>query len=190
MISYEDFINAGYTVSEHSEDCNMLYDHVQSFADFMKQAEIKEPGKLSFFVFRQEEQKNENSKHEGMALPFHEIEDMKHVSYAIGISTNALEKGKEYAAGILLHELAHVLVSVNGGDITEHNSDFDTECEKLIRKYEQETGSDLSRWDFISAKVQEKRSDGIPLHRNAKRALFGGIGYLMKNVKGRKERKS
>lgn len=58
--------------------------------------------------------------------------------YAIGISLEAIERGKEYTQFVFLHELAHVHV---GGD---HSTEFHRELDRMIEQFNRRTVGHLS----------------------------------------------
>lgn len=55
--------------------------------------------------------------------------------YAVGISLEAIERGKEYTELLFLHELAHIF---GGG---EHSTEFHRELDRMIERFNKETGS-------------------------------------------------
>lgn len=72
--------------------------------------------------------------------------------FAIGISCEALEYGKEYGQQVLLHELTHVLCGA------EHSVKFHETLSGLINQFNAATGSELTN-DFYGI---ETRHDSCP----------------------------
>lgn len=54
--------------------------------------------------------------------------------YGIGLSVEALESGRDYAAFVFLHELCHIATGC------DHTIAFDDKLEEMIDRYAKETG--------------------------------------------------
>lgn len=74
--------------------------------------------------------------------------------YAIGISLEALAEGPEYTQFLFIHELTHIVVPCAHG---EHSAEFHVACQRLLKKYDEQTGSCLSARRKISEEDQAKR---------------------------------
>ncbi len=90
------------------------------------------------YVYDQNKQPANIAKNDGYASISQKLNIFSRVS-AIGISTQALQKGEEYAALVFLHELAHILYNVPD----KHGEEFHKHLNKLIDRYNSETGSQI-----------------------------------------------
>lgn len=93
-------------------------------------------GELSaIYLYRQDEQATERLRRSDAIIWKDVTLDGFGTLYAVGISLEAIEQGKEYTELLFLHELAHVHVS---GD---HSTEFHRELDRMIERFNQETGS-------------------------------------------------
>lgn len=151
MVTEQDILNIGYKPTQHPQDL-LLFENTA--ADFSRVFKEQIEG-MTLFLYRLSEQEQGN-RHEGHAqVYFDRLTGVR--SYAIGISVEALETGAEYAAGVLCHELGHVLTDRQNQGIADHSDTFRRNTLECIKRYEQETGKDLSKWDFTGAAVQIRR---------------------------------
>ena len=90
------------------------------------------------YLYDQNKQPLNIAKHDGYTSISEKLNIVSCVS-AIGISTRALQKGEEYTILVFLHELAHVLYNVP----VKHGEEFHMHLNKLIERYNLETGSQI-----------------------------------------------
>lgn len=85
------------------------------------------------------------------------------VLYAVGLSVEAVAHGPQYLQRLFIHELAHILAPCAPGT---HSAEFHTAYHKLLRKYDEVTGSCLEAGREISAAdraaVEHMRENGPP----------------------------
>ena len=95
-------------------------------------------GELSaIYLYRQGEQETERLRKSDAIIWKDVTLDGFGTLYAIGVSLEAIERGKEYVQLLFLHELCHVRIS---GD---HSTKFHRELDRMIDRFNQETGSHI-----------------------------------------------
>ena len=96
-------------------------------------------GKLSaIYLYRQDEQATERLRKCDGILWKDATLDGFGTLYAIGISLEAIELGKEYVQLLFLHELCHIRVS------GVHSLAFRQQLNRMIERFNQETGSRIT----------------------------------------------
>lgn len=95
-------------------------------------------GELSaIYLYRQSEQATEHLRKCDGIIWRDVTMDGFGTLYAVGISLEAIERGKEYTELLFLHELCHIHVS---GD---HGPEFHRELDRLIEQFNRRTGEHL-----------------------------------------------
>lgn len=150
MILCEDLVKRGVIPTNHQEDIELLKKTLE--AGFLR-VFANDLNNTTVFAYRRCEQSNEFFKYEGHAQDYYLAEGGK--GYAIGVSVEGLNAGEEYSTDILIHELSHVLTDRQGFGISEHNKEFKKNYREAVRKYEQETGKNLSTWDCSGKRVAQ-----------------------------------
>ena len=96
-------------------------------------------GELSaIYLYRQDEQATERLRKSDGILWRDVTLDGFGTLYAIGISLEAIERGKEYTELLFLHELAHVHVS------GAHSAEFHKQLDHLIEQFNRRTGGHVA----------------------------------------------
>lgn len=85
-------------------------------------------------------------------------EETGNISYAIGISIEALEAGAEYVQFLLLHELAHIVTD------TDHTTAFHNRLNEMIQIFNAETGATITN-DLFGWPSRHDCHNTIPLTR-------------------------
>ena len=145
MVTEQEIIHSGFTPTRHPQD-NMLFESVS--ADFARVFGDQLEG-VALFIYRRSEQAAPADGYEGKTLSF-KNEQTGSFDYALGVSVEALEMGEDYAAAIMLHEFAHIDLSKQN---KEHGELFRQRVCDHVRRYEQETGKDLSKLDVTGGAV-------------------------------------
>lgn len=105
--------------------------------------ELYNGGLSLVYVYDMDEQKNEGSYSDGIDwLDVVVSSDGKPVDklHAIGISTQAIDAGRDYAVMVFLHEYTHTLLEKPN----DHGMMFHFTLDRLIERYNQATGSSVS----------------------------------------------
>ena len=111
--------------------------------------EISENPLPLIYIYRQSEQLPENQKSDGNL--YRETNKSGNLIYCcLGISTEALQQGKEYTALVFMHELAHI-------NFPEHDKNFHEHLNNLISLYNIITGSTVKN-DYYGLTDKEKQS--------------------------------
>lgn len=110
----------------------------------------------AFYVYRQSEQTEPLSENDGICWKDVTLHDGD--LYAIGISTEALDRGQEYTAFCFLHELCHIYEYDTGHGINFHNR-----LNAMITRYNECTGSTISN-DFFALPVRFDCTPYTPLN--------------------------
>lgn len=93
-------------------------------------------GELSaIYLYRQDEQATERLRKSDAIIWKDVTLDGFGTLYAVGISLEAIERGKEYTELLFLHELCHIHVSGN------HGPEFHNQLDSMIELFNQRTGS-------------------------------------------------
>ncbi len=92
-------------------------------------------------LYRISEQDKDHKRLDAFAS--YSVDEAGEKSYIVGVAVEALERGEEYTAAVLAHELAHIEVDRAGGDITSHGPEFVDAVKRLADRYEERTGKHL-----------------------------------------------
>ena len=152
MVTEQEIIHSGFTPTRHPQD-NMLFESVS--AEFARVFGDQLEG-VTLFIYRRSEQTAPADGCEGKTLSFKNSQTGG-FDYALGISVEAMEMGDDYAAGTMLHELSHMDISKQNN---EHGELFKQCVSDHVRRYEQETGKDLSKYDVTGGAVQIRNTGG------------------------------
>lgn len=109
--------------------------------------EISENPLPLIYIYRQSEQLSKNQKSDGNL--YRETNKSGNLIYCcLGISTEALQQGKEYTALVFMHELTHI-------NFPEHDKNFHEYLNNLISLYNIITGSTVKN-DYYGLSKKEK----------------------------------
>ena len=109
--------------------------------------EISENPLPLIYIYRQSEQLSKNQKSDGNL--YRETNKSGNLIYCcLGISTEALQQGKEYTALVFMHELTHI-------NFPEHDKNFHEYLNNFISLYKIITGSTVKN-DYYGLSKKEK----------------------------------
>lgn len=103
----------------------------------------------AIYLYHQSEQVN--NSYDGV-LWKNVTTDGRGTLYAVGLSVEAVAQGPQYLQRLFIHELAHIIAPCAP---ETHSAEFHVACQKLLRQYDEATGSCLEAGREISAEDQE-----------------------------------
>lgn len=120
------------------------------------------------YVYRMNEQSGDAAGVDGIL--WKNVTSDSGTVYAVGISTEAMDKGADYTAFLFLHELAHITTD---GD---HSRAFHDQLNELLMVYNEATGANLANDMFGQQMRYDSRPfvlpDNIPIQYRGARAAF------------------
>ena len=113
--------------------------------------ELRKNGELAcLYLFSQSEQTGERESHDGYAFRSLDTITGRGIC-SVGLSIEALKAGEDYAALVLLHELAHVLFWEPGEG---HGAEYHRTLDGMIDCYNRQTGSSIKN-DYFGLESSE-----------------------------------
>jgi len=119
----------------------MLLDNITKEVVMLFREDALKNGLSFTYIFNMKDQKGCMTNIDGVwnAFIFPDSSGMNNIKKStIGIAAEALDKGKDYATALFIHEFTHLALSEEN-----HSQEFYTELHKLVHKYNLVTGKKI-----------------------------------------------